>query len=97
MWQQKHLLQHPLIRYLPHINDSLLFSAGLTLLILEFPSLNLVPPWLWLKLSLLLLYIFLGYIAFKHHPSLWRQKIAFIMAIIVFICMVTLAIQKYHF
>ena len=58
------LLQHPLSRVLPHVNDTLLLGAGigLTLLLRQYPFVN---GWLTAKLLALLAYIVLGTIALK--------------------------------
>jgi uncharacterized membrane protein SirB2 len=58
------LLQHPLTRVLPHVNDTLLLAAGIGMMLLlrQYPF---VDGWLTAKLLALLAYILLGTIALK--------------------------------
>lgn len=58
------LLQHPVSRVLPHVNDTLLLAAGMGLMLLlhQYPF---VDGWLTAKLLGLLAYIALGTIALK--------------------------------
>jgi uncharacterized membrane protein SirB2 len=58
------LLQRPWLRQLPHINDTLLFTAGVALAIItrQYPF---VDVWITVKLAAVLLYIVLGFMALR--------------------------------
>ncbi len=58
------LLQRPWLRRLPHINDTLLFTAGVALAVLthQYPF---VDAWITVKLAAVLLYIGLGFMALR--------------------------------
>ncbi len=61
------LLHHPVIRWLPHVNDTVLFGGALgTAAVLgQYPFVN---DWLTAKVLALVLYIALG------HVTLWRSR-----------------------
>lgn len=91
MWQGSPLLQHPMLRRLPHINDTLLLLLGLTLLWLG-PWTLADARWLQLKLLLLLLYIGLGFIALHRGRFSRNQRVAALFsALVVFAAMLWLA------
>lgn len=87
------LLQRPWLRRLPHINDTLLFAAGVALAILsrQYPF---VDTWITVKLAAVLLYIALGFVALrKTFPA--RLRIASgISALAVAGYIVTVALTK---
>jgi len=58
------LLQRPWLRRLPHINDTLLFAAGVALAVItrQYPF---VDAWITVKLAAVLLYIVLGFMALR--------------------------------
>jgi len=88
------LLQHRLVRRLPHVIDSILFLLGLTLLWLGPWSLS-SAPWLQAKLTALLLYIGLGFVALHHGPFPRRvQVLAWCAALAVFGYMLAVAFSK---
>lgn len=60
-------LHHPVIRWLPHVNDTVLFGSalGTAAVIGQYPFVN---DWLTAKVFALLLYIVLG------HVTLWRSR-----------------------
>lgn len=88
------LLSHPLTRRLPHVNDSLLFVLGLTLL-WAGPWTLVSTGWLQLKLLCLLLYIGLGFVAL-HRGRFSRpvRGMAWFSAVAVFGVMLWLAHYK---
>ncbi len=63
-WQGSPYLQHPATRILPHVNDTLLLSAGIGMVVLlgQYP---IQQAWLTAKLLALLAYILLGTLALK--------------------------------
>lgn len=83
-------LQARWVRVLPHINDTLLFSSGLTLAILlgQYPF---VDSWLTAKLIALLAYIVLGTFALKRGKTRGQRTAAWIAALLVFAYMVAVA------
>lgn len=76
----------------PHIINAVLIGSGVTLTIV----LGLSPStqsWLMAKLIALIVYIGLGVIAFKHsNPNI--RKILWVIALVVFIFIVSIAITK---
>jgi uncharacterized membrane protein SirB2 len=88
------LLQGRTLRRLPHLIDSLLFGLGLTLLWFGPWSLA-TAPWLQAKLSALLLYIGLGFIALHRGRFARRTRaVAWLAAIVVFAYMLAVAHGK---
>lgn len=87
-------LQHTLVRRLPHVIDSLLFLLGLTLLWLG-PWTLAQAPWLQAKLTALLVYIGLGFVALHQGPFPRRiQVLAWCAALGVFLYMLAVAFSK---
>lgn len=66
-FQGSPLLHHPVIRWLPHVNDTVLFASALATAaaIGQYPFVN---DWLTAKVLALILYIVLG------HITLWRSR-----------------------
>ena len=94
MLRQSVLLSHPLVRRLPHINDSLLLLLGVTLLLVGPWSLA-GSGWLQLKLLLLLIYIGLGFVALhRGRFSRGQRLLAWLSAVAIFLCMIGLAYYK---
>ncbi len=78
------------LRILPHLNDTVLLVAAITLLVLA--GLNpLVTPWVAAKIVLLLAYILLGTLALKPRLSLARRRQAFLAAVAVVLLIVRIA------
>jgi len=94
MLRAPHLLHGAWIRRLPHLIDIGLFLLGLTLLWLGPWSLW-SSSWLQLKLSALLLYIGLGFIALHRGRFSRRVRLlAWLAALAVFAWMIVLAHTK---
>lgn len=90
MWRDSPWLRHRLARTLPHVNDTLLFAAAITLAMMsgQYPF---VEPWLTAKVGGLLVYILLGFIALKEaHPKRVRQA-AWLAALLTFGYIVSVA------
>lgn len=85
-------LAHPLTRTLPHINDTVLLGAGVSLAFLAGWS-PLVHAWLAVKIVALLLYVLLGATALRG-PTPGVRRGAFVAAVIVFLYIVSVAITK---
>lgn len=58
------ILRRPWLRRLPHINDTLLFTAGVVLAVLT-RQVPFVDAWITAKLGAVLLYIVLGFVALR--------------------------------
>ena len=87
-------LQHPLLKRLPHVIDSLLFALGVTLLWFGPWSLS-TATWLQAKLSALLLYIGLGFVALHRGRFSRRTRlVAWLAALMVFAYMLAAAHWK---
>ena len=87
------ILQHRLVRVLPHIVDTVFLLAGIGLIMsLHLPV--LLPGWLQIKLAGLLLYIVLGTIALKRGKTKRIRAIAFALALITFAYVAGVALSK---
>lgn len=81
-----------LLKIMPHIVDTLLMVAGISLaLLLQFKPLE--QPWLWQKLLLLLFYVGAGMLALKARPRGLRY-LAMAGAVLLFSLMALLARTK---
>jgi uncharacterized membrane protein SirB2 len=92
MMRQSDKSNHRAFLIAPHIINLLLIGSGIALAI----SLHLNPteqPWLLVKLIALVIYIGLGVMTFKH-PSLQIRKILWLLALVVFAFIVTVAKSK---
>lgn len=82
-WARHPVMQRKWIRILPHVNDTLLLLAALTLafMIGQYPF---VHGWLTAKVLALVLYIGLGVIVIKQRGPAWFQGLAFVLAVLTF-------------
>ena len=81
------------LKVLPHINDTVLLSCAIGMLIL----IGLNPfstPWLLAKIVALLLYIVLGAICMRSLPGSRRQTVSFVAAISVFAYILSVGLSK---
>jgi len=87
------MLQRPLVRRLPHVNDTLLLLSALLMVFIsgQYPF---VLNWLTAKVVALLVYILLGMVAFKWARSRGVKTAAWLLAIITFIYIVSVAISR---
>jgi uncharacterized membrane protein SirB2 len=87
------LLHHKLTRILPHIIDSLFLAAGiwLAISIRQYPFTH---GWLTAKVLGLVTYIILGSLALKHTRGNPGRNLAFLMALLVFAWVVSVARSK---
>ena len=90
MMQESDLLQLRVVRFLPHIIDTVLLLAAvaLTILVNQFP---LVTHWLTVKLVALIIYISLGMVALRLGKTKNQRVIAFFLALTVFGFIVSVA------
>ena len=81
------------VRIVPHVNDALLLSAGVTLAVLshQYP---LQQAWLTAKLAGLLLYIALGRLALGRGLSRNRRLLSLAAALSVFAYIVAVALTR---
>ena len=95
-WWKRHespLLQHPVTRVLPHVNDTLLLAAGLGMAF----SLGQYPfqhAWLTAKLCALLAYILLGSIAIKRGRTPRIRTVAFATSLGAFAYLIAVAVTR---
>ena len=84
-------LQARWVRIIPHVNDTLLLTSGISLAVLlqQYP---LVHGWLTAKFFALILYIVLGPYALKRGKTQKQRIAAWIVALLVFGYMVAVAI-----
>jgi uncharacterized membrane protein SirB2 len=87
------LLQHRVVKVLPHVIDTLLLGAALALLIVLHLS-PLTQPWLGTKIIALLLYIGLGMLALRFGRSKVVRVSAWLLALLTAVFMVSVAYSK---
>ena len=81
------------LKVLPHINDTVLLSCAIGMLILI--GLNpFTTPWLLAKIVALLVYIVLGAICMRSLPGSRRQAVSFVAAISVFAYILLVGMSK---
>ncbi|QKK03553.1 MAG: SirB2 family protein [Pseudomonadota bacterium] len=83
-------VSHPVIRVTPHIIDTLLLASGITLwLLVGWPFLS----WLGVKITLIVVYIVLGMLAFRggHTP---RGILLYLLSLVVFVTIAVIAVHK---
>lgn len=87
------LLQHPVTRVLPHVNDTLLLAAGLGMAYAlgQYPF---QQAWLTAKLCALLAYIVLGSIAIKRGRTPRIRVIAFASSLGAFAYLIAVAVTR---
>lgn len=85
-------LAHPLIRFGPHLIDTLLLASGVGLWMILGLS-PLATGWFGLKLVLIVVYILLGITAFRiRHQG--KAVLVFLATLAVFLSIVWLALYK---
>ena len=81
------------LKVLPHINDTVLLSCAIGMLVLI--GLNpFTTPWLLAKILALLVYIALGAICMRSLPGSRRQTVSFVAAISVFAYILLVGLNK---
>lgn len=81
------------VRIAPHLNDTILLAAGITLAVMSRQS-PIEHPWLAAKIGALLVYIALGMLALKPWLSRRGRIAAWLAAIAVFGFIVSAAITR---
>ena len=82
-----------LLKFLPHVNDTLLLAMAITLAVMGGWS-PLEQPWLAAKVVLLVSYILLGMFALKWWAGTKKGGFCLLLAMIVFGYIICLATQK---
>ncbi len=85
-------LAHPLIRFGPHLIDTVLLASGIALWVILGLS-PAVAGWFGLKLLLIVVYIVLGITAFRH-ASTGPATLLYLTALTVFVAIAALALYK---
>ncbi|MCJ7557912.1 MAG: SirB2 family protein [Gammaproteobacteria bacterium] len=90
MFMDSKWLQLPLLKYTPHLVDTLLLASAIWLMFLihQYP---IAQSWLTVKVVLLLVYIVLGSFALKRGRSKFQRAIYFALALTVVLFMVSVA------
>ncbi len=96
MLSENPLLNHKLVKIFPHINDTLLLGAAITLSIMSgmYPF---VQGWLGIKVILLIGYIVAGTVALKRGKTKRSRMIAFVIALLCISLIFTSALLKPFF
>ncbi len=81
------------LKVLPHVNDTVLLSCAIGMLILIGVN-PFTTPWLLAKIVALLVYIVLGAICMRSPPGSRRQMISSVAAISVFAYILLVALSK---
>lgn len=84
------LLQHRLVRVLPHVVDTVLLASAITLTVIlhQYPFVN---DWLTVKFFALVGYIILGTIALRRGRTRLQRTVALVSAVVVFGFIVSVA------
>ena len=90
MFMDSKWLQLPLLKYTPHVVDTLLLASAVWLMFLiqQYP---IAQSWLTVKIVLLMVYIVLGSFALKRGRSKFQRGIYFVLALTVILFMVSVA------
>lgn len=93
MMRGSHWLSLGWVRVVPHINDAVLLTAGISLVVMSerYPF---VDAWLTAKLFGLILYIILGSLALKAGRTRRVRALAWLAALVVFGWMVSVAMLR---
>lgn len=91
-FRQHRLLQHRLLKVLPHINDTLLLLSAIGLVLLGPHSLQ--QPWLLTKIVLLCVYIGFGLLTLRFAGTRSAQLLYFCLAVLTFAWMIGVALSK---
>lgn len=85
------LLRSPILRFLPHVIDTVFFTSALilTTIVHQYPFVN---GWLTMKVVLLAAYIVLGSIAMRPTRSKTTRVAAFVAALVVVSFLVSVAL-----
>lgn len=86
-------LQHRWVKIAPHVNDTILLLSAITLAVVTHRN-PFVETWLAAKIAGLLVYIMLGFIAFRLGKTRRARVTAWILAQIVFAYIVSVALTK---
>lgn len=89
-------LQQRWVKVVPHVNDTVLLLSAITLAVLTHRN-PLVETWLAAKIVGLLVYILLGFVAFRLGKTRRTKVTAWILAQIVFAYIVAVALTKNPF
>lgn len=86
-------LDKKVVRILPHVIDTLLLLAavGLVVILEQYPF---VHSWLTAKIFGLVAYVVLGTVALKRGPTRAIRAVAFVLALLTFAWMVSVARSK---
>ena len=87
------LLDKPLTRVLPHINDSVFLLSGIGLVWMLGPAV-VTQPWLLAKLAVLVAYVVLGAIALRRGRTRTTRILAFVFALLSFLYIAGVARTK---
>ena len=94
LWGVDWRARWPVLRWLPHVNDSVLLGAGLTLMLMSQQYPDADHPWLTGKLILLVAYIAAGGQALRKNRSPIRSMAWFFAAIAGLAGILALAVTR---
>jgi len=89
-------LQRRWVRILPHILDTVLLLAGISLVVILHLQV-MQNPWLLMKISALIAYILLGTIALKRGKTRTIRTTALLLSVMTFAYIVGVALTKSSF
>ncbi len=93
MMSSSSLLENRWVKVVPHVNDTILLTAAIILVILsgQYPG---PATWINAKIVALLIYILLGTVALKRGKTIQIRIIAWISAILIFMYILVVASSK---
>lgn len=86
-------LRHPVIRVVPHVNDTVLFASAVAMAV-TLGANPLATPWLGAKLVALVAYILLGHVALRRGPTRRIRAMALVAALAVLGYIVAVALTR---
>jgi len=94
LFSQSPWLQHPALRILPHINDTILLVSAISMLVTAELIPNTENIWLVAKIVAMVVYIMLGMTLFKWAKSMLSKQLVFILALLTYGYIICTAISK---
>ncbi len=90
------IMDHKLVKILPHVVDTILLASGIYLAT-QYSGSTASLSWLWIKVLLILFYIFLGVSAFRFAKSTKVKLILWLLALFSALSIVHIAMAKPNF
>ena len=93
MWFESPILDRRWVKFVPHVVDTALLGSAIALAVIsaQYP---IAQPWLTAKLVGLVIYILCGTMALKRGKSRTTRRLFFVIALLVFVYIVSVALTR---